>query len=192
VVHDHVRRRQHQIGPIALIIVRLGARHAQHRRTLERGETVCGSSCGSQLSPGGLSAEMISDRRPDTNRKVLVQGVGENLLPSAQSGRLYRPGPSVAAPGTGNRHIDPFGHLIPGQALVTEIQDPLCGGRVSGRTAVTHGDAGLAKLIAHRGRREAQLGTDLAQSPTLGVQVGCTLNVHGDTVTSLSRCIRLV
>jgi hypothetical protein len=30
----------------------------------------------------------------------------------------------------------------------------------------------------------AQLGTDLAQSPTLGVQVGCTLNIHGATVTS--------
>ena len=24
----------------------------------------------------------------------------------------------------------------------------------------------------------AQLGTDLAQGPALGVQVGCTLNVH--------------
>ena len=33
----------------------------------------------------------------------------------------------------------------------------------------------------------AQLGTDLAQCPTLGIQVGCTLNVHGVTVTSLSR-----
>ena len=32
----------------------------------------------------------------------------------------------------------------------------------------------------------AQLGTDLAQGPTLGVQVGCTLNVHGATVTSRS------
>jgi hypothetical protein len=33
----------------------------------------------------------------------------------------------------------------------------------------------------------AQLGTDLAQRPTLGVQVGRTLNVHRATVTSLSR-----
>ena len=33
----------------------------------------------------------------------------------------------------------------------------------------------------------AQLGTDLAQGPALGVQVGCTLNVHRATVTSLSR-----
>ena len=29
--------------------------------------------------------------------------------------------------------------------------------------------------MAHLGRREAQLGTDLAQGPTLGVQVGCPL-----------------
>jgi hypothetical protein len=33
----------------------------------------------------------------------------------------------------------------------------------------------------------AQLGTDLAQGPALGVQIGCTLNVHGATVTILSR-----
>ena len=52
--------------------------------------------------------------------------------------------------------------------------------------ATTHGDAGATKLVAHRCRREAQLGTDLAQGPALGVQVGCTLNVHGATVTSLS------
>jgi predicted urease superfamily metal-dependent hydrolase len=30
----------------------------------------------------------------------------------------------------------------------------------------------------------AQLGTDLAQALTLAVQVGCTLNVHGVTVTT--------
>ena len=58
---------------------------------------------------------------------------------------------------------------------------------MSGRTAATHGDAGTAKLLAHRGPGNAQLGTDLAQGPTLGVQVGCTLNVHRATVTSLSR-----
>jgi hypothetical protein len=37
---------------------------------------------------------------------------------------------------------------------------------------------GMAKLIANPGRREAQFGTDLAQSPTLGVQIGRPLNVH--------------
>jgi hypothetical protein len=46
----------------------------------------------------------------------------------------------------------------------------MCGG-----TAATHHDAGTTKLM---GRRDAQLGTDLAQGPTLGVQVGCPLNVH--------------
>ena len=51
--------------------------------------------------------------------------------------------------------------------------------------AATHGDAGTTKLLAHRGRRDAQLGTDLAQGPTLGVQVSRTLQVHGGSVTSL-------
>jgi hypothetical protein len=30
----------------------------------------------------------------------------------------------------------------------------------------------------------SQLGTDLAQGPALGVQIGSTLNVHRDTVTA--------
>jgi hypothetical protein len=50
-----------------------------------------------------------------------------------------------------------------------------------------HGDASLAKLLAYGGRREAQLGTDLAQGPALGLRVGYTLNVHWVTVTSLGR-----
>jgi hypothetical protein len=53
------------------------------------------------------------------------------------------------------------------------------------RTAATHGHAGTAKLIAHGSPGNAQLSTDLAQAPTLGVQVGCTLNVHRATVASL-------
>jgi hypothetical protein len=57
---------------------------------------------------------------------------------------------------------------------------------MSGRAAATHGQAGAAKLLADRRRGNAQLGTDLAQGPALGVQVGCTLNVHRDTVTSRS------
>jgi hypothetical protein len=51
------------------------------------------------------------------------------------------------------------------------------------RTAVTHGKAGTAKLMARGGPGNAQLCTDLAQRPTLRVQVGCTLNVHRATVT---------
>jgi hypothetical protein len=54
-------------------------------------------------------------------------------------------------------------------------------------SAATHGDAGPLKLLADRAPRNAQLGTDLAQGPTLAVQVRGTLNVHGATVTSLSR-----
>jgi hypothetical protein len=42
-------------------------------------------------------------------------------------------------------------------------------GSLAAMTAAAHGDTGRAKLMAHRGRRDAQLGTDLAQSPALGV-----------------------
>ena len=186
VVHDHIRLRQHQIVAVACIVVAIGARHMEHAGTTEGGETVGGSSCGSQLSPGGRSAEMISDGRPDANRKVLVKCVGENLLPTAQAWGLGRPGPPVAAPGAGNRHTDLFCYLWPGQALVTKLQDLLCGRGMSG-SAATHRDAGTLELLADRAPMNAQLGTDLAQGPALGVQVGCTLNVHRATVTSLSR-----
>jgi hypothetical protein len=55
----------------------------EHAGMTEGGETMGGSSCGSQLSPGGCSTEMISDGRSNANRKVLVKGVGEHLLPTA-------------------------------------------------------------------------------------------------------------
>jgi hypothetical protein len=57
---------------IARIVIAVGARHMEHAATTEGGETVGGSSGSSQLSSGGRSTEMISDRRTDTNRKVLV------------------------------------------------------------------------------------------------------------------------
>jgi hypothetical protein len=52
------------------------------------------------------------------------------------------------------------------------------------RTAATHADPNALELLADCAPMNAQLGTDLAQAPTLGVQVGCTLNVHGATVAS--------
>jgi hypothetical protein len=55
---------------------------------------------------------------------------------------------------------------------------------MSWRTAATHGDAGVAELMAHGGPGNAQLGTDLTQGPALAVEVGRTLNVHRDTVTA--------
>jgi hypothetical protein len=58
---------------------------------------------------------------------------------------------------------------------------------MSWRAAATHGEAGTPKLIAHGDLGNTQLGTDLAQGPTLGVQIGCALNVHGATVTSHGR-----
>jgi hypothetical protein len=103
VVHDHIRLRQYQVVAVACVDVRL-ARHVKHAGTTEGGETVGGSSCGSQLGPSWGLAEMISDGCSDANRKVLIKSVGEHLLPTAQAGRLWRPSPPVAAaPGTGNR-----------------------------------------------------------------------------------------
>ena len=103
VVHDHIRLRQHQIVAIACIGVRLGARHVKHAGTTEGGETVGGSSGSGELSSGGRSTEMISDGCADANRKVLVERVGENLLPTAQAWGLWRPRPS----GSGSRHRKP-------------------------------------------------------------------------------------
>jgi hypothetical protein len=102
----------------------------QHAGTTEGGQTVGCSSCGSQLSPGGGSTEMISNRRSDANGKVLVKRIGEHPLPTTQAWGLWRPGPPVAAPSPGNRHIDLFCDLIPGQALVTQLQDLLRGSRM--------------------------------------------------------------
>ena len=83
VVHDHIRLRQHQIGSIAGIAVRIGARHTQHPGTTDSRETVSGSSCSGELSSGGSSTKMISDGCPYANRKVFIKRVGENLLPTA-------------------------------------------------------------------------------------------------------------
>jgi hypothetical protein len=58
---------------------------------------------------------------------------------------------------------------------------------MSGRGTATHRDAGALELFADRAPMNAQLGTNLAQCLALGVQVGCTLNVHRATVTSLRR-----
>jgi hypothetical protein len=63
---------------------------------------------------------------------------------------------------------------------------------MSGGTARMNTDAGTLELLADRAPMKSQLGTDLAQRSTLRVQVGCTLNVHRDTVTNLSRRITLV
>jgi hypothetical protein len=52
-------------------------------------------------------------------------------------------------------------------------------------------NTGAAKLMAHDVPWNAQLGTDLAQRPALGVQV-CTLNIHRATVTAnLSREVEI-
>ena len=106
---------------------------------------------------------MISDGWTDTNRRVLVKRIGENLLPTAQARGLWWACPPVAAPGTGNGHIDLLGHLAPGQALVTQLQDLLGGGGVS-RRAATRGDAGAMELLADSAPMNAQLGTDLVMT----------------------------
>jgi hypothetical protein len=65
---------------------------------------------------------MINASRSDANGYVLVKCIDEHLLPTAQAGGLWRPGPPIAAPYTGNRHIDPFCYFIPGQALVMQLE----------------------------------------------------------------------
>jgi hypothetical protein len=100
VVHDHIRPCERQIAAITCIGVRVGARHVINAGTVERGETVGGPSGSSQLSPGRGSTEMINDGCSDSNGKVLVKGVGENLPPTAQAWTLGRPDLPVAAPGT--------------------------------------------------------------------------------------------
>jgi hypothetical protein len=88
VIHDHIRLRQHQIVAISCIGVCIAAQHMQHAGTTQGSETVGGSSCGSQLSTGGRSTEMINDGCPDPNRKVLVEGVGENCCQRPKRGDL--------------------------------------------------------------------------------------------------------
>ena len=102
----------------------------EHAGSTEGGEPVGGSSCSIQLSPRGGSTEMISHGCANANCEVLVKGVGEHLLPTAQAWGLWRPGLPVAAPGTGNRHTDMACYFIPGQAFVTQLHDPLCKRRV--------------------------------------------------------------
>jgi hypothetical protein len=85
IVHDHIRLGQHQIAAITCIGLRIGTRHTKHAGTVGRCETMGGSSASCQHSPDGRSTEMINDGSTDTNSKVLVKGVGENLLPTAQA-----------------------------------------------------------------------------------------------------------
>jgi hypothetical protein len=185
VVHDHIRLGKGEIAAIACIVVGIGTRHMNHTGTTQTRETMGGSSSSRQFSSARGSTEMINDGCSYANRKVLIKGVGENLLPTAQRRRLGRPSPTVAAPGTRNGQIDLFCHLTPGQASVTQLHDLLCRRRVR-RSAATHSNPGAAELVADRGHREAQLGGDLAQTPTLGIQLGCMLKVHCATVTSRS------
>jgi hypothetical protein len=65
---------------------------------------------------------MISDGCPDANGKILIERVGEHLLPSSQSRRLWRPGSPVAAPDTGNCQSNLFCHLRPSKASVPQLR----------------------------------------------------------------------
>jgi hypothetical protein len=55
---------------------------------------------------------------------------------------------------------------------------------VSRRTAATRGYTGAMELFADRGPMNAKLRTNLSQGPVLGIQLSCTLNVHGATVAA--------
>jgi hypothetical protein len=90
-VHDHIRLRQHQISAIAFIGVRIRTGQVKDPGMTKGGEAMGGSSGGGEFSPGWSSAEMISDGRPDTDREVLVERVGQHPLPPAQAWGLWRP-----------------------------------------------------------------------------------------------------
>ena len=62
----------------------------EHAGTTASSEPVGGSPCGGELSSAGGAAEMINDSRSDANRKVLIKGVSEHLLPTAQACGLGR------------------------------------------------------------------------------------------------------
>ena len=124
---------------------------------------------------------MINDSCSNTDRKVLVKRLDENLLPSAQARRLWWPGLLVATPCPGNSHVDPFRHLSLGQTLVTQVEDLLGGGWVRRCADGTHGDTGATEMIMNNIRSNVQLCADLAQGPALGIQLCCTLNVHRTT-----------
>jgi hypothetical protein len=125
---------------------------------------------------------MISNGCPYADSEVLIKRLGKDLLPTARAWGRGRQCLPVAAPCARASHTYLVCDLGPAQVLVTKLQDLIGGGGMSGRAAATHGDAGLAKLIAHRGPGTSQLGSDLAQGPALAVQVGCTVHFHSATV----------
>jgi hypothetical protein len=133
---------------------------------------VGGSSGSSQLGPGGGPTEMISYGRSDANGKVLVECVGENLLPTAQARRPFVAGLSGSdsmhqsesyLPVLRPRSSSGLGHEVPG-SVVWRWDGPEV------RRDAWKRQPGEADGPPWSGN--AQLGTDLAQTPTLGVQVG--------------------
>jgi hypothetical protein len=77
----------------------------KHTGTARTSETVGGWASG-RAPQGWGSTGMISDGRTDTNGKVLVNGVGEHLMPTAQMWRPLRPSSPVTAPDTRNSHTE--------------------------------------------------------------------------------------
>jgi hypothetical protein len=140
---------QHQISPIAGLVIGIGAWQVQHAGTTLRGQTVGGSSCSGQFGPGRAPAEMISDGCAYANGEVLIKGVGEHLLPTAQSCAVWWLSLTVAAPGTRASHAYVFCDLRPGQASVTQLQDLIGGGGMSG-SAARQGETGTLELLADR------------------------------------------
>ena len=85
---------------VACTAVRIGARHVKHASTTEGGDTVGGLSCGSQLSPGRGSAEMISDRRSDANSEFWSRASARTCCQRPKRGNL---GGSAYSAGLGVR-----------------------------------------------------------------------------------------
>ena len=85
IARDHIRLCQHQIASIACIGVHIRPGHVKHVGTTKGGETVGGSSRSGEFSSRGRSAKVIGDGCSDASGKVLLKGVDQNLLPSAQA-----------------------------------------------------------------------------------------------------------
>jgi len=75
VVDDHIGLSEYEVGTVARTGVHVRTRQMKHAGTTGGGETVRSSAGSGELSTGRSSTEMISDRRSDTNCKVLIKGV---------------------------------------------------------------------------------------------------------------------
>jgi hypothetical protein len=152
VAHDHIRLREHQIGAIACIGLRIRAGHMEQTGTVESGETVGGSSSSSELSPGGRSTKMIT-----TAARTRWQDSGQvrRREPAAigQIALAFGSGLSVAAPCTRDSHPTCFATSL--QVGPRSRRSTISCAEASGQgSAATHRNANAMELIAGGSRSQ--------------------------------------